>query len=85
MTKRITLYSNRTYQRPDRVLELKQRCIDRRHRQSVDTGGINLECQESRVNNDMLLANYQSTDFDFISKEEIPVSLGFLIISTNHK
>lgn len=71
-----------TLERPDRVLELKQRCIDRRHRQSVDNGSsMILNGQENPTNNSLLFAsNYQpaASAIGFIGKEDIPIPLGFL-------
>ena len=70
-----------TLKRPDRVLELKQRCIDRRHRQSVDNGNSTiLNGQENPTTNSLLYAsNYQPAvaTIDFIGKEDIPIPLGF--------
>ena len=69
----------RTYKRPHRVLELKHRCIDRRHRQFIDNDTA-VEEYESRNNNSLTLAPYQSSDADFIVKDQLPVELGFFSI-----
>ena len=65
--------------RPYRVLELKHRCIDRRHRQFVTENDTTLEEQENRSNNTLTMAAYKSADTDFIVKEQLPVELGFLL------
>lgn len=62
------------------MLELKHRCIDRRHRQFVNENDTAVEEQESRSMNSLTLASYNSPDTDFIVKEQLPVELGFFLI-----
>ena len=64
------------------MLELKHRCIDRRHRQFVNENDTTLEEQENRSNNTLTMASYKSSDTDFIVKEQLPVELGFLLIAS---
>ena len=61
------------------MLELKHRCIDRRHRQFVTENDTTLEEQQKRGNNTLTMASYKSSDTDFIVKEQLPVELGFLL------
>ena len=63
------------------MLELKHRCIDRRHRQFVNENDAAVEEQESRSMNSLTLAPYNSSDTDFIVKEQLPVELGFFLIA----
>ena len=63
------------------MLELKHRCIDRRHRQFVNENDAAVEEQESRSMNSLTLALYNSSETDFIVKEQLPVELGFFIIA----
>ena len=65
------------------MLELKHRCIDRRHRQFVNENDTAVEEQESRSMNSLTLAPYNSSDTDFIVKEQLPVELGFFLIANS--
>lgn len=65
-----------TFNRPERVLQLKQLCIDRRHcrnptrkRQSSDSEDV------GQLNND--LVTISPAGIDFMRQDDLPVELGF--------
>ena len=61
-----------TLKRPERVLQLKQLCIDRRqsqHRQLADFEDV------GQLNNDF--ANNSTIDIDIMRPDTLPVELGF--------
>ena len=61
-----------TLTRPERVLQLKQLCIDRRqsqHRQLADFEDV------GQLNNDF--ANNSTIDIDIMRPDNLPVELGF--------
>lgn len=61
-----------TFNRPERVLQLKQLCIDRRYcrkRQSSDSEDA------GQVNND--LVTISTAGIDFMRQDDLPVELGF--------
>ena len=61
-----------TFNRPERVLQLKQLCIDRRHcrkRKSSDSEDA------GQLNND--LVTISPAGIDFMRQDDLPVELGF--------